>query len=52
MRYLAAYCLCVLGGNANPTESDITGVLSEMGIEAPKDKVSAFLALTKGKTCD
>ena len=27
MKYLAAYCLATLGGNANPTSSDIEAIL-------------------------
>jgi large subunit ribosomal protein LP2 len=34
MKYLAAYCLCVLGGNATPSADDLKGVFAEVGIEA------------------
>jgi len=34
MKYLAAYCLCVLGGNANPCADDLKSVFAEVGIEA------------------
>jgi len=34
MRYVAAYLLAVLGGNDQPSESDIKKILSSVGINA------------------
>ena len=32
MKYLAAYCLAVLGGNAYPSAEDLTNILQSVGI--------------------
>ena len=39
MRYVAAYLLAALGGNASPSAADIEKVLSSVGIESDKDKL-------------
>lgn len=39
MRYVAAYLLAGLGGNANPSAADIEKILSSVGIEVDKDKL-------------
>lgn len=33
MRYVAAYLLAVLGGNAQPSESDIKKILRSVGVD-------------------
>ena len=33
MKYLAAYALCVLGGNATPSVADVKKVLNEIGAD-------------------
>ena len=49
MRIIAAYLLAVLGGNANPTEKDITTILGAVGIEADGAQVSKLVSELKGK---
>ena len=40
MRYVAAYLLATLGGNASPDEKAVTAILSSVGIEADKTKLA------------
>jgi len=49
MKYLAAYALLVLGGNAEPTGDDVKKVLSEIGSNSEEPKILALLAAVKGK---
>ncbi|RKF63226.1 60S acidic ribosomal protein P2 [Erysiphe neolycopersici] len=49
MKHLAAYLLLVLGGNASPTEDDITKVLASVGVEPEKERVSKLLSELEGK---
>lgn len=43
MRYVAAYLLAGLGGNAAPSEDDIKAILSAAGIDADGAKLSKVL---------
>ena len=45
MKYIAAYALCVLGGNSAPKAADIEKVLKEAGIKSEADKVEKVIAL-------
>ena len=49
MKYVAAYALLVLGGNATPSEADVSKLLQEVGIEANNDDLSRVLGALKGK---
>ncbi|OCK93750.1 ribosomal protein P2 [Cenococcum geophilum 1.58] len=49
MKHLAAYLLLGLGGNTNPSASDITEVLESVGIEADSDRLKKLLSELKGK---
>ncbi|TYZ66295.1 hypothetical protein PybrP1_010381 [[Pythium] brassicae (nom. inval.)] len=49
MRYIAAYLLAVLGGNAAPSAADVTKILSSVGVEADLDHLSKLLAELEGK---
>lgn len=49
MKHLAAYLLLGLGGNTNPSASDITEVLESVGIEADNDRLKKLLSELKGK---
>ena len=49
MRYVAAYLLAVLGGNANPTEADIKKILSSVGIDADSKCIQKVVSELKGK---
>ncbi|XP_077869710.1 uncharacterized protein LOC100376135 [Saccoglossus kowalevskii] len=49
MRYVAAYLLAVLGGNANPTSKDIKKILDSVGIEADDEKLDKVISELSGK---
>ncbi|XP_022668227.1 60S acidic ribosomal protein P2-like [Varroa jacobsoni] len=49
MRYVAAYLLAGLGGNANPSAADIEKILSSVGIEVDKDKLKKVVSEMNGK---
>jgi len=49
MKHLAAYLLLGLGGNTDPSEDDIKGVLSSVGIDADEDRLSKLISELKGK---
>ena len=52
MRYVAAYLLATLGGNKEPSASDIEDILSSVGIEADKKCLDKVLSELKGKDID
>ncbi|KIX01780.1 60S acidic ribosomal protein P2 [Rhinocladiella mackenziei CBS 650.93] len=52
MKHLAAYLLLGLGGNTDPSEDDIKGVLSSVGIDADEERLSKLLEELKGKDID
>ncbi|CAO1391168.1 unnamed protein product [Diamesa hyperborea] len=52
MRYVAAYLLAVLGGNASPTNADLEKILSSVGIEVDAARVTKVVAELKGKTIE
>ncbi|EXJ88173.1 hypothetical protein A1O1_05101 [Capronia coronata CBS 617.96] len=49
MKHLAAYLLLGLAGNTDPSDSDIKGVLSSVGIDADEERLSKLLSELKGK---
>ncbi|KAF2634661.1 ribosomal protein 60S [Massarina eburnea CBS 473.64] len=49
MKYLAAYLLLGLGGNASPSASDIKTVLESVGIDADSERLDKLLAELKDK---
>ena len=49
MKHLAAYLLLGLAGNTDPSESDIKGVLSSVGVDADDERLSKLLEELKGK---
>ncbi|KAI0821584.1 60s acidic ribosomal protein-domain-containing protein [Irpex lacteus] len=49
MRYIAAYLLLQIGGNASPSAEDIKKVLGAVGIEAEDDRLSKLIAELDGK---
>ena len=49
MKYIAAYALCVLGGNATPKAADIEKVLKEAGIKSEADHVERVITALAGK---
>ncbi|KAG0279929.1 60S acidic ribosomal protein P2 [Linnemannia exigua] len=49
MKYLAAYLLLTIGGNAAPSAKDITALLATVGIEAESDRIETLIAQLAGK---
>ncbi|XP_056316457.1 60S acidic ribosomal protein P2 [Danio aesculapii] len=49
MRYVAAYLLAVLGGNANPSAKDIKNILGSVGIEADDERLNKVVSELNGK---
>ena len=49
MRYVAAYLLAVLGGNASPSAKDLKKILSSVGIDADAECVDKVINELKGK---
>ncbi|XP_035691138.1 60S acidic ribosomal protein P2 [Branchiostoma floridae] len=49
MRYVAAYLLAVLGGNANPSAGDIKKILGSVGIDAEDERLNKVIGELKGK---
>jgi len=52
MKYLAAYLLATLGGNASPSEKDIKKIISTIGADVDDEKVAAVVAALNGKDID
>ena len=50
MKYIAAYALLVLGGNASPKAADVEKVLKEAGIKSEAEHVERLIAALAGKT--
>ena len=50
MKYIAAYALLVLGGNAEPKAADVEKVLKEAGIKSEAEHVERLITALKGKT--
>merc|ERR1711997_1381283 len=51
-RYVAAYLLAVLGGNAAPSAADIKAIISSVGIDADSEKLDKVIAELKGKSIE
>ena len=49
MKYIAAYALLVLGGNAQPKAADVEKVLKEAGIKSEADQVERVIKSLQGK---
>ncbi|KAL5254954.1 hypothetical protein ACHWQZ_G014419 [Mnemiopsis leidyi] len=49
MRYVAAYLLAALGGNASPSADDIKNILSAVGVSVDDEKLSFVMGQLKGK---
>nr|AAN52372.1 ribosomal protein P2 [Branchiostoma belcheri] len=49
MRYVAAYLLAVLGGNANPSAGDIKKILGSVGIDADDERLNKVISELNGK---
>ena len=49
MKHVAAYMLCVLGGNASPSAADVKKVLSAGGVEADDAALTKVIDSMAGK---
>ncbi|KAH8093812.1 ribosomal protein 60S [Cristinia sonorae] len=49
MRYIAAYLLLQIGGNASPSAADIKKVLGSVGIDADDERLDKLLSELSGK---
>mmetsp|Transcript_23839 Transcript_23839/g.40577 ORF Transcript_23839/g.40577 Transcript_23839/m.40577 type:complete len:115 (-) Transcript_23839:150-494(-) len=49
MESVAAYLLCVLGGNETPSVSDVSGVVAAAGGEANEEAITQLVAELEGK---
>ncbi|CAG11814.1 unnamed protein product, partial [Tetraodon nigroviridis] len=49
MRYVAAYLLAALGGNASPSAKDIKNILGSVGIEADDERLNKVIGELNGK---
>lgn len=49
MKYLAAYAMLVVGGNATPSAEDVTKVLSSVGVEVDEERAQALVTEMEGK---
>ncbi|KAG8726759.1 60S acidic ribosomal protein P2 [Ceratobasidium sp. 428] len=49
MRYIAAYLLLQIGGNASPGADDIKKVLGAGGVDVDEDRLSKLLGELEGK---
>ncbi|KAG0337460.1 60S acidic ribosomal protein P2 [Podila minutissima] len=52
MKYIAAYHLLTIGGNAAPTDVDIITLLATVSIAAESERVEAVVAQLAGKDVD
>ncbi|WP_411026553.1 60S acidic ribosomal protein P2, partial [Salmonella sp. s54395] len=52
MRYVAAYLLAALGGNASPSADDIKKILGSVGIEVEDEKLVRVISELKGKNLE
>ena len=49
MRYVAAYLLATLGGNKEPSASDIKAILESVGIDVDSDRLDVVIKELSGK---
>ena len=52
MRYVAAYLLAALGGNASPSADEIKTILSSVGVGVDEEKLAFVMAQLAGKSID
>merc|ERR1711972_613947 len=49
MKYVAAYCLAVLGGNNSPSAADVEKILKSVDSNVDAEKVKVVIESLKGK---
>ncbi|CAI5447804.1 unnamed protein product [Caenorhabditis angaria] len=52
MRYVSAYLLAVLGGNANPSVDDLKNILSAVGVDSDATTAKLVVERLHGKTVE
>lgn len=52
MRYISAYLLLQIGGNASPSAADISKLLSTVGIDCDSDRLDKLISELDGKSID
>ncbi|KAJ1488754.1 ribosomal acidic phosphoprotein P2 [Baffinella frigidus] len=52
MKHVSAYLLCVLGGNAAPTEADVKKILASVGAKCDDTCLAKVCAELKGKNVE
>lgn len=52
MRYISAYLLLQIGGNASPSAADISKLLSTVGIDSDSDRLDKLISELDGKSID
>ena len=52
MKHVAAYLLAVLGGNATPSEQDVSAIIAAGGGKADAEQVKKLIAEFAGKTAE
>jgi large subunit ribosomal protein LP2 len=52
MRYVAAYLLAVLAGNASPDLKTVEKILSSVGIETDNEKANKVISELQGKSVE
>ena len=50
MKHLAAYCLLVLGGNAQPSKEDVANLLKASGVNTDEEQLSIMMTKLEGKS--
>jgi len=50
MKHLAAYCLLVLGGKANPSKKDVQDLLKASGVTADEADLTVMMNKLEGKS--
>ncbi|KNG74167.1 ribosomal P2 phosphoprotein [Plasmodium falciparum IGH-CR14] len=51
MKYVAAYLMCVLGGNENPSTKEVKNVLGAVNADVEDEVLNNFIDSLKGKSC-
>lgn len=52
MRYIAAYLLLQIGGNASPGKADIKKLLGTVGVEVDEERLDKLISELDGKSID
>ncbi|CAL2039628.1 unnamed protein product [Caenorhabditis brenneri] len=50
MRYLSAFLLSAIGGNASPQAEDVRKIIQSVGIDVDEEKLNHVVSAMQGKT--